>query len=143
MAKKWLQASRPKTLLAGICPVIIGISMAYRDGGLYLPAAVAALAGALAIQIGTNFCNDYFDFRQGADTTQRKGPTRAVQAGLITPESMLRATVIMFGIAAMICVYLVWRAGWPLAVVGALSILFGVLYTAGPFSLAYLGSPST
>lgn len=113
--------------------------MAYRDEGFYLPAALAALVGALAIQIGTNFCNDYFDFRQGADTTQRKGPTRAVQAGLIPPEAMLRATVLMFVLAGVISLYLVWRAGWPLAVVGALSILLGVLYTAGPYSLAYLG----
>ena len=113
--------------------------MAYRDGGFYLPAALAALIGAIAIQVGTNFCNDYFDFRQGADTSERKGPTRAVQAGLISPQSMLKATIAMFVIAALVSVYLVWRAGWPLAVIGALSILFGVLYTAGRYSLAYLG----
>jgi 1,4-dihydroxy-2-naphthoate octaprenyltransferase len=100
---------------------------------------LAALLGAVAIQIGTNFCNDYFDFLQGADTSQRKGPTRAVQAGLIAPQSMLAATFAAFAFAAASCVYLVARAGWPLAAIGVLSIACGIWYTASRFSLAYLG----
>jgi 1,4-dihydroxy-2-naphthoate octaprenyltransferase len=76
---------------------------------------------------------------QGADTANRKGPTRAVQAGLISPEAMLRATAGMFAITAITCVYLVWRAGWVMAVLGIVSITLGILYTAGRKSLAYLG----
>lgn len=139
MPKHWLLAARPKTLLAGFAPVAVGASLAAMDDGFHALAVVAALAGAMCIQIGTNFANDYFDFKQGADTDDRKGPTRAVQAGLISPRSMLMATVVMFAALAVICVYLVARAGWPIIVIGILSTLFGVMYTAGRYSLAYLG----
>ena len=135
----WWEAARPKTLMAGVCPVVIGSSLAYRDGGWHAGAALAALAGALAIQIGTNFCNDYFDFLQGADTAQRAGPRRAVQAGLVTPAAMRTATVVVFCLAALISVCLAARAGWPVVVLGAISIALGILYTAGRRSLAYLG----
>lgn len=139
MLKHWLLATRPKTLLASFAPVAIGTALAWRDGGFHALAATAALAGAICIQIGTNFCNDYFDHRQGADTEDRKGPTRAVQAGWISPKAMLMATCIMFVALALICVYLVSRAGWPIIVIGVASAIFGVLYTAGRYSLAYLG----
>jgi 1,4-dihydroxy-2-naphthoate octaprenyltransferase len=135
----WLLAARPKTLLASVSPVAIGTAMAWCDQVMFVPAALAAAIGAIAIQIGTNFCNDYYDFRQGADTRDRKGPTRAVQAGWISPRAMLAATTLMFAIAAASSLYLVLRAGWPLAVVGSVSIACGVWYTAGRNSLAYLG----
>lgn len=98
-----------------------------------------ALLGAISVQIGTNFCNDYCDFFQGADTEERKGPTRAVQAGLISPRAMLVGTILMFAVTAAAAIGLSIRAGWPFLLIGALSILFGVLYTAGKFSLAYQG----
>ncbi len=139
MLKHWLLATRPKTLLAGFAPVAIGTSLAIRDGGAHWGAALAALAGALCIQIGTNFCNDYFDFLQGADTGARKGPTRAVQAGWIVPRAMIVASGIMFGLLGLICVWLFQRAGWPVLVIGIVSTVFGILYTAGRYSLAYLG----
>ena len=139
MLRHWILAARPKTLVASICPVMIGVALAAGDEKLHLLSATAALVGAMAIQIGTNFCNDYFDFRQGADTDQRKGPTRAVQAGLISPSAMLRGTVLMFGITGCACAYLVARAGWPLAMIGVISVACGVWYTASRFSLAYLG----
>ena len=132
-------AARPKTLLASVAPVVIGSAMAVRDGAGHWPTALAALSGAMLIQIGTNFCNDYCDFLKGADTARRQGPTRAVQAGLIAPRVMLRATVLVFALAALACVLLVARAGVPLLAVAALSIVCGALYTAGPYPLAYLG----
>lgn len=135
----WLLAARPKTLLASLCPVAIGTAMAVHAGQFHPMAMTAALVGAISIQIGTNYCNDYFDYFQGADTEDRKGPTRAVQAGLISPNAMLRATVLMFGITVIATTYLYLRAGWPFILIGVLSILFGVLYTAGRCSLAYLG----
>ena len=135
----WFLAARPKTLLAAVAPVATGTALASTAGQLHLPAAAAALAGAISIQIGTNFCNDYFDFFQGADTDARKGPARAVQAGLITPRQMLAATMVMFAITGLICIYLVSRAGWPLLLIGTLSIASGILYTASRYSLAYLG----
>jgi len=135
----WILAARPKTLLAAFAPVAIGASLALREGQFQLWPMLGALLCAISVQIGTNFCNDYCDFFQGADTDARKGPTRAVQSGLISPRAMLVATVLMFSITGVASWLLYLRAGWPFLVLGVFSILFGVLYTAGRFSLAYLG----
>ena len=100
---------------------------------------LAAGFGALMIQIGTNFTNDYIDYQKGTDREDRLGPTRVTQAGLVSASAMKRAIVIAFGLAFLAGIYLVFRAGWPIVVIGLLSILMGVLYTAGPFSLSYTG----
>ncbi|MEM9364438.1 MAG: 1,4-dihydroxy-2-naphthoate polyprenyltransferase [Planctomycetota bacterium] len=139
MLSPWILAARPKTLIAGISPIAIGTVLAWHAGQAHLPAMLFALLGAVSVQIGTNFCNDYFDFFQGADTADRKGPTRAVQAGLISPRAMLFATTLMFVITGIAAYALSLRAGWPFLLIGVLSILFGVMYTAGRFSLAYQG----
>ncbi len=135
----WFHAARPKTLPAGSAPVILGTAMAFESGKLHIPSALCALAGSLLIQIGTNFANDYFDHAKGADTPGRLGPLRATQAGLVSPRSMLAATAATFLLACVPGLYIVWRGGWPFVVVGLLSILCGVLYTAGPYPLGYLG----
>lgn len=139
MISNWLLAARPKTLIAGLSPILIGTTFAIDAGKFNAVTMLFALLGAISVQIGTNFCNDYCDFFQGADTEQRKGPTRAVQSGLITPRSMLVATVMMFTVTALSALVLAYYAGWPFLLIGALSILFGVLYTASRFSLAYQG----
>ena len=98
-AKIWLLAARPKTLAAGLTPVLIGTAMAGAAGHFHLLAALAAGLGALLIQIGANFANDYFDFVKGTDTEERVGPTRATQAGLVSPRTMLFATILVFALA--------------------------------------------
>ncbi len=135
----WLLAARPKTLAAAVAPVLIGTAMAWAVGGFHAGAALCALLGAVFIQIGTNFSNDYADFLKGADTSDRKGPLRVTQAGLVSPEAMRRATVVAFGLAVAAGAYLIWRGGWPILAVGLVSIASGVLYTVGRYSLAYLG----
>ena len=137
--KIWLLAARPKTLWAAIAPVIIGTAMAYESGGFNLLSAIAALVGGVMIQIGTNFANDYFDFKKGADEHDRLGPTRMTQAGLVSPNAMRLAMIIAFKIALLAGMYLVYRGGVPIVVIGLLSILFGVLYTAGRYALGYVG----
>lgn len=139
MVKHWILAARPKTLLAALSPVAIGTGIALIDGQFHLAAMLSALMCAISVQIGTNFCNDYCDFFQGADTEARKGPTRAVQSGLISPKAMLVATIVSFSITGLCAWFLHLRAGWPFLVLGACSILLGIWYTAGRFSLAYLG----
>ncbi|MEE2825731.1 MAG: 1,4-dihydroxy-2-naphthoate polyprenyltransferase [Planctomycetota bacterium] len=139
MMKHWLLAARPKTLLAALSPVAIGTQMALVDGAFSLSALLATLLCAISIQVGTNFCNDYCDFRQGADTKSRKGPARAVQSGFISPRAMLIATIIAFAITGGSAWLLYLRAGLPFLLLGALSIILGIAYTAGRFSLAYLG----
>jgi 1,4-dihydroxy-2-naphthoate octaprenyltransferase len=117
----------------------MGTAMAIESDAFHLWSALAALVGAVFIQIGTNLANDYFDFKKGADRSGRIGPTRVTQAGLVSPNVVRNATVIAFALAFLTGIYLVYRAGWPIVAIGLFSILFGVLYTAGPFALAYNG----
>lgn len=139
MIKSWILAARPKTLWAAVGPVMIGTAIAHGEGKIHILSAVVALAGAILLQIGTNFCNDYADFKKGADNPQRVGPARAVASGWITPRQMLIGTIVVFLLAGLACFYLYTRTGWPLLVLGAVSILSGIAYTAGPYALAYLG----
>lgn len=135
----WLLAARPKTLAAGISPVLMGAVLAWADGVFHAPAALAALFGSLCIQIGTNFANDYFDFVKGTDTAERIGPTRATQAGLVSPATMRTAMLMVFALAFLPGAYLVYRGGGPILLIGLVSVLCGVLYTGGPYPLGYLG----
>jgi 1,4-dihydroxy-2-naphthoate octaprenyltransferase len=138
-ASTWLLAIRPKTLWASVAPVMMGLALAYGEGSIHWLAALATLTGALLIQIGTNFSNDYSDFQKGADTKERQGPMRVTQAGLVSPAGMLRATFLVFVLAGLVSAYLVVVAGWPIALIGVVAVLSGILYTAGPFPLGYLG----
>lgn len=138
--KVWLMAARLPTLPAAVVPVLVGSATAVAvhqqfHGGAF----VAALLASLLIQIGTNFANDLFDFKRGADTAERTGPVRVTNAGLLTPEQVARGTVVVFGLAFLIGLYLVSLGGWPILVIGVASIACGVLYTAGPWPLAYHG----
>jgi 1,4-dihydroxy-2-naphthoate octaprenyltransferase len=119
--------------------VAVGCAVAGALGGFALGPALAALFGAIFIQIGTNFANDVFDFEQGADTAARIGPTRAVQAGLLTPAAMRRGMVTAFGLATAAGVYLVAVSGWPVVAIGVASVLSGIAYTGGPWPLGYHG----
>ncbi len=135
----WIQAIRPKTLFAAVAPVLLGTALAFSESKENLAAAVAALIGALGIQIGTNLANDYWDAKKGADTGERLGPVRVTASGLIKPQAVFAGMVVFFLIAALAGIFLVLRGGWPVAVIGIVSIAFGILYTAGPFPIAYVG----
>lgn len=137
--KRWLLAARPATLSAALVPVAVGTACAQAVGELRAGPALAALLGAMWIQIGTNFANDVFDAEKGADTEARLGPTRAVASGLISASSMRRAMILAFGLATLCGVYLAWVAGWPVIAIGVASVLSGVAYTGGPYPLGYHG----
>tara|TARA_R110002096_G_scaffold436021_1_gene665212 strand:- start:82968 stop:83867 length:900 start_codon:yes stop_codon:yes gene_type:complete len=138
-ARAWLLASRPATLSAAVVPVAVGTAVAHALQGFAFWPALAALIGAMWIQIGTNFANDVYDYKKGADTGDRLGPTRAAQAGLLTPRQLFAGMFVAFGLSALCGLYLLSHAGWPIAVIGVASVLSGIAYTGGPYPLGYNG----
>jgi 1,4-dihydroxy-2-naphthoate octaprenyltransferase len=135
----WVMAARVRTLPAAIAPVLVGTSLALGADRFHPLAFIAALFGAVFIQVGTNLSNDYSDARRGADTEDRLGPVRVTAGGLVPPRQVLLATYVSFGVAIACGAYLVVVAGWELLAVGAASILAGVLYTGGPRPYGYEG----
>jgi 1,4-dihydroxy-2-naphthoate octaprenyltransferase len=135
----WVLAARIPTLPAAVVPVLVGSAVAWAAGQFRPLPFVAAMVASLLIQVGTNLANDYFDFRKGADTAERLGPVRVTQSGLVRPQTVRTATIVTFGLAALIGIYLSVVGGLPILVVGLLSIAAGVLYTGGPYPLAYHG----
>lgn len=134
----WLLAARLRTLPASVSPVIVGTALALREGRFDPLIFVATLVAAILLQVGANYANDVFDYLKGADRV-RHGPMRVTQSGLLTPRQMLLGTAGVFGLAASVGVYLALVGGWPILLIGALSIICAVAYTAGPFPLAYRG----
>ena len=137
--KIWVHAIRPKTLPAGAVPVVLGSALAAVSGIFLILPAFVALVCALGIQVATNFINEIYDFRKGADTAERLGPTRAVAAGIIAEKTMVRVSIALCTVVALLGVYLVHSSGWPILVIGTLSLLFAWAYTGGPFPIAYSG----
>jgi len=135
----WLVAARPRTLPAAIAPVLVGTALAGSEGTFHALRFMAALGGSIFIQIGTNLSNDYSDAHRGADTEERLGPVRVTSAGLVAPRQVLMATWLAFAVAVAFGAYLIAVVGWELLLVGAASILAGVLYTGGPRPYGYEG----
>ncbi len=137
--ESWVLAARPKTLPAAVAPVIVGTGLAINRGKFVAINALVALACSLLIQIGTNYVNDLYDFLKGADNEKRKGPLRVLASGLITVKEMKAGSFFVFFTAFVLGLYLVYDAGIAVLIIGVLSILAGIAYTAGPFPLAYNG----
>lgn len=135
----WLLAARPRTLPAAAAPVFLGTGLAAGRGGFQLGPAVAALLGALFIQVGTNLANDYYDHLRGGDTEDRIGPVRVTQAGLFEPSTVRNGAFLVLGLALAVGLYLVQVGGLPILWVGIASLICAVAYTGGPFPLAYHG----
>jgi len=135
---RWFHAIRPKTLGIAMVPVMVGSSLAWSDTGHFHPLPMlAAMAGALLIQIGTNLYNDARDFERGADTVDRLGPPRAAAQGWFTPRQIKLAAALAFALAFLFGIYLAWIGGWPIVSIGLLSLLAGYAYTGGPRPIAY------
>ena len=136
----WIQATRPKTLTAAFIPVFVGTALAYCiQGRCQLSVAALAFLCAVLIQIGTNFINDAMDFRKGADTVDRLGPKRGIQNGLVKPAQVWWAGIGCFILAMVLSIPLLMGGGWPILLIGILSLLAGYAYTGGPLPLAYVG----
>jgi 1,4-dihydroxy-2-naphthoate polyprenyltransferase len=142
----WVMASRPRTLPAGLAPVFVGTAAAVHALQEYgaidafrWGTFMAALIGAIFIQIGTNLANDYSDAKRGTDTEDRLGPVRVTASGLAAPRRVLYATWAAFGVAALAGLYLGIEVGPEIVAVGIVSIAAGVLYTGGPKPYGYEG----
>ena len=132
-------AARPQTLPAGASPVVVGTGLAVHEGVFAPLPAVFALVGALLLQVGTNFANDYYDAVRGADTDDREGFTRVTAGGIIEPAAVKRAMYATFALAVLSGVYLVYVGGVPILVVGLASVAAGITYTGGPLPYGYRG----
>jgi len=135
----WIAALRPKTLGASLCPVLMGAALAWSDGVFAWLPVTAALAGACLLQVASNFANDLFDGLRGTDSGARLGPQRAVASGLISPEAMRRALILVLLLAAVPAAFLTWHAGAAFAAIGVAGSICAVGYTAPPLALAYRG----
>ncbi len=138
-AQRWLLASRPKTLPAAISPVLLAWAIAIDQGCFYLPPALATLAIAVLLQIGANLVNDVSDFQKGTDNSDRMGPLRVTQAGLLSPRQVWGGVIMVFGLAALAGLYLVFLKGWPVLLLGVACIAAALVYSVGRFSFAALG----
>ncbi|HYN98387.1 MAG TPA: 1,4-dihydroxy-2-naphthoate octaprenyltransferase, partial [Actinomycetota bacterium] len=128
--KYWVEAARPRTLVAGIVPVLVGTAAA---GRLSPPRFVGSLIVAVFMQIGVNFANDYFDAVKGVDTHERLGPRRLTSSGLIPADAMRNAMVAAFVVAVAAGLGLSAAAGWELTAVGAVSVVAALGYSGGPY----------
>jgi 1,4-dihydroxy-2-naphthoate octaprenyltransferase len=137
--RAWVMAARPQTLPAGAAPVVVGVGLAVHAGVAAPLPALSALLGALLLQIGTNFANDYYDAVNGADTEDREGFTRVTAGGLIEPAQVKRAMIGTYALSVVVGLYLVAIGGLPILVVGLTSIAAGVAYTGGPYPYGYRG----
>lgn len=140
MIKKWIQASRPKTLTAAVVPVVAVTSFAY---SVQLPfqawIPILALLSSIFIQVGTNLVNDVVDFKKGTDSHDRLGPARVTHTKVLTEQQVWKGVWVSFGLAILCGLPLVIQGGIPILAIGLISILFGYLYTGGPYPLAYWG----
>lgn len=137
--KIWLLAIRPKTLAASLSPILIGTAMALKTGFFDLLTFLFTLLTGLGIQIATNLANDYFDYKKGADTSARLGPIRVTQAKLVSESGMIKMLFFTFLTTLTSGSFLIWKGGAIFSLLIAAALLFALIYTAGPFPIAYLG----
>ncbi len=138
-SRRWWLAIRPRTLPAASSPVLLGLAIALGEGEFHFLPAVVTLLCALLLQILANLVNDVADFQKGTDTSGRLGPTRVTQSGLLTPRQVWTGVLVTALLAAAGGLYLAWVGGWPILVLGGLSILLAIIYTVGPFALEDYG----
>jgi 1,4-dihydroxy-2-naphthoate polyprenyltransferase len=132
----WVEAARPRTLTAAVAPVLVGTAAAQAFNAWRF---IAALVVALALQVGVNYANDYYDGVRGIDTSARVGPRRAVAAGLVAPARMRAAMLAAFAVAGVAGALLAAAVGWELLVVGLACFAAAVGYSGGPRPYASAG----
>lgn len=136
--RHWIYAARMRILPASAIPTIAGIMLAAIDGAFDLFTACITVLSAMMLQTTSNYLNDLYDFKKGADL-KRIGPPRAVASGMISETAMMKMSWILFAITFFIGLILVQTAGWPILLIGLISLWAAFAYTGGPYPLAYHG----
>jgi len=133
----WVAGARPRTLGAGVVPVLVGTAAA---DAFVAWRFVAALLVALGLQVGVNYANDYFDGIRGVDAPGRLGPPRLVATGVASPRAVLMAALVSIGVAGFAGLALALATAPALILfVGALALLAAFAYSGGPRPYAGLG----
>ena len=135
----WWRATRPFTFTASVTPVLVGSAAAIRDHHFHPVTFAAALVGSVAIQAATNLANEYYDYARGTDSKASPGPGHVIQDGLLAPRTVLAGSIGLFALGSLLGLWLVAVAGWPVLVLGVLSVLAAYTYTGGPAPSGYIG----
>lgn len=133
----WWRLLRPHTLTASFVPVFIGTMLVYLDQSIHWPLFIAMLLASILIQAATNMFNEYYDYKLGLDNEQSVGIGGTIVRDGVKPKTVLHLAFIFFGIAILLGIYICLMSSWWIAVIGAISMLFGYLYTGGPIPIAY------
>ena len=137
--KAWYRAARPFSLSASIVPVLVGTSLAWRQGDIDVLLFLITLFGSVFIQIGTNLSDEYSDHVRGSYNSKFPAPHKVIMGGLLSPGRVKLGAYICFGIAALMGIYLVIAVGWAILFIGLASIAAGYFYSAGRLPLGNLG----
>lgn len=135
----WWQAARPFSLTASVTPVLVGSAVAFRDARFHPGLFLTTLLASMAIQAATNMVNEYYDYVRSVDHPGSFGPSGVILRGLLSPRAVQAGSLVLFALGGVLGVALVIAAGWPILVVGVLSVLAGFAYTGGPLPLGYIG----
>lgn len=135
----WYQAARPRSLTATYVPIALGGVIALQDGAFNVLFFVLALLGTLALQIGANLSNEYFDYAKGVEAEKTHGLGLILKQGYLTPQQVFIGAVGSFVTGSLIGLFLVSQTGWLILWIGLAGVAVAILYTAGPFALAYIG----
>ncbi|MGD1012400.1 MAG: 1,4-dihydroxy-2-naphthoate polyprenyltransferase [Acidimicrobiales bacterium] len=136
--RDWVSGARPRTLPAAVVPVVVGSAAASAGGSVIWWRSAAALVVALAIQVGTNYANDYADGVRGTDA-ERVGPVRLVASGVAAPRKVQIAAFVSFAVAGAAGLLVALATTPWLLVVGAACVAAGWFYSAGPKPYGYAG----
>lgn len=135
----WIRLVRPMTWSGTIAPVLIGTALAYQRGRIQIFNCIVMLVAALLVQSTTNMLNDYFDFQKGQDTEDWESSEVSNVHHPITRHKIRVVSLMMIAVSTILGLWLARQAGWPVAVIGTVSITVGYLYSAGKKSLSSLG----
>lgn len=131
------QMTRPHTLTATFAPIILGTVASLYETKIDWLLFIAMMVACLALQIATNLFNEYYDFKRGLDTAESIGIGGGIVRHGLKPKNILTVAFLLYGLAALIGIYICMNSSWWLVVIGLLGMAVGYLYTGGPIPIAY------